>query len=1005
MRPERLLLAAFGAYAGEQVIDFAELGRHRLFLIHGPTGSGKTTLLDAICYALFGESSGDERGAGDLRSHHAAATQPTAVEFDFALGAERFRIRRQPAQTIAGRGGRPATRQAEVTLWRRGPDGVLAVLAEKQRPVEERLKALLGYTAAEFRQVVLLPQGRFRELLVADRGARREILATLFRTAFYRRIEEALVEMERGAREAARGAEARRAALLGETGAATIDAGSEQLARFSEEADAAGKAAEAAARSATEAERRLAQAREDARRITDAHAARLSLAAIEAGIPEDEARRAELAAAQRAAALAADAARLEEAEAAAEAASRAVVEEQARLAAAERRRVAAEAALADAPSREAQASAAAAEATRLEALAEQAAKLAQSREALAAADAALRTARETARRAEKAQSSAAEASRTALAARDAARALAERVEDRRAALAHAEGRARDAAELASAQSEVARLEADLATAKAAHVRAEAARAAARAERAAADRDAAALLAATLEPGSPCPVCGSRDHPAPAHAAPGAPADAAAARAREEEAEEEERNAYATMSRLAGALAGAVAARDALAARIATASVEAAAPESARSALAEAERAAASLPALEEAAVAAALAERSEANLAQQAAEALRIAGERFAAAEATVAALLGTMPEDARDPARLASRIAAMKQRAEHLRAAIAADRDRVVAARAEEAAAREAVAKAEERAQAAAAEAARRADALLEACHSAGFDDIAAWRAALREDAEAAALAEAIRDFGERLATARAKAVEAERAAAGLTMPDLEAIEAEASRQRHAAQEAERQHGMARQRAEAAAALLDRLREADRAFAEAQARHGRVAALAELTAGKNRLRLSFEGFVLASLLDEALAAANAHLARMLAGRFRLARREEPERANAAIGLDIEVLDEWTGQARPAGTLSGGEGFCAALALALGLSETVQAHAGARRIDTLLIDEGFGTLDEAALDTAMDVLAGLEAGNRLVGVISHVAELRTRIPAQLEVRPGLRGSTARFVVA
>jgi len=180
---------------------------------------------------------------------------------------------------------------------------------------------------------------------------------------------------------------------------------------------------------------------------------------------------------------------------------------------------------------------------------------------------------------------------------------------------------------------------------------------------------------------------------------------------------------------------------------------------------------------------------------------------------------------------------------------------------------------------------------------------------------------------------------------------------------------------------------------------------HGRIAGLAELTAGKNRLRLSFEGFVLASLLDEVLAAANQHLARMLSGRFRLLRREEPERANAAIGLDIEVFDEWTGQARAAGTLSGGEGFCAALALALGLSETVQAHAGARRIDTLLIDEGFGSLDEEALEMAMEVLAGLEAGNRLVGVISHVAELKARIPARLEVTPGLRGSTARFVIA
>lgn len=180
MRPERLRLAAFGAYAGEQEIDFAELGDHRLFLIHGPTGSGKTTLLDAICFALFGESSGDERDASDLRSHHAAPTRPTEVEFDFALGAEAFRIRRFPAQSLPGRGGRPVARTPEVTLWRRGSDESLSVLAETVTPVREALTELLGYTAAEFRQVVMLPQGRFRELLVAERGARKDILATLF---------------------------------------------------------------------------------------------------------------------------------------------------------------------------------------------------------------------------------------------------------------------------------------------------------------------------------------------------------------------------------------------------------------------------------------------------------------------------------------------------------------------------------------------------------------------------------------------------------------------------------------------------------------------------------------------------------------------------------------------------------------------------------------------------------------------------------------------------------
>jgi len=266
MRPERPRLAAFGAYAGEQEIDFAELGDHRLFLIHGPTGSGKTTLLDAICFALFGESSGDERDASDLRSHHAAPTRPTEVEFDFSLGAEAFRIRRFPAQSLPGRGGRPVARTPEVTLWRRGSDGSLSVLAEKVTPVREALTELLGYTAAEFRQVVMLPQGRFRELLVAERGARKDILATLFRTAFYRRVEEALAAMERDAREEVKAAEATRSALMSEAGAETVaEAALPGLAAEAEIALAEAKAAEDEATAAAEAlrvagERRAAAA-------------------------------------------------------------------------------------------------------------------------------------------------------------------------------------------------------------------------------------------------------------------------------------------------------------------------------------------------------------------------------------------------------------------------------------------------------------------------------------------------------------------------------------------------------------------------------------------------------------------------------------------------------------------------------------------------------------------------------------------------------------------------
>lgn len=1011
MRPERIRLSAFGAYAGEQEIDFSALAGHRLFLIHGPTGAGKTTLLDAICFALFGESSGDERAAADLRSHHAAASMQTAVEFDFSLGPERFRIRRAPAQAMPGRGGRLVERAAEVTLWRRGADGALAVLAEKISPVRDAIAGLLGYSAAEFRQVVMLPQGRFRELLVADRDARADILATLFRTALYRRVEEELQAMERAARDAVREAETIRSALLGEAGAESLDdaaARAEALARVAEEQARA--AALAAARRAT-AEARLVSARGDAETIRLAEEARARLAAIEADAGRVAAEGARLEAARRALSLGAEEAALDAARAEDARAEAALATATEALRAAEDRAAQAAAALADAAARAQAAEAAAAAATQLEALAGQAEALAMSAAAAGEAEAARWQAEEAARTASLGHDAAARRLADAIAAREAARTVAERVEDRRAAEAHAETRADDARALARATERASRLAADAARADAARAQAAAALAEAAAARAEAEAsawaEAASTLAARLREGEPCAVCGSVHHPAPALPPGHAAADPASLRLAEDAARAQEQAAQAAHARITAERASAEAERDALARRLGPPEPPeqlAAAVAAARAARAEAEAAQAALPALAAEAEAAATEDAARAAAQAKAAEALRAAEERHARAAGAHAALRDQMPPDARDAAALGERIDAARATARSLREALDRDRQDHAAAGAAAAASRTSVTAAAMRRT----EAARATEAamarFLASCTRAGFADAEAASAARLDEREIATLETALRTHGERHAAAREAAAAATAAAARVRPPDIADCEAEAAEAARAAHEAGTAEGMAKAEAEAARARLGRLRAADEGFAEARARFDRAAAVATVARGQNERRMGFEHFVLASLLDQALAAANDHLARMLAGRFRLSRREEPGRANARAGLDITVFDEWTGQARPAGTLSGGEGFCAALALALGLSETVQAHAGARRIDALLIDEGFGSLDEEALDKAMDVLSTLPGSDRIVGIISHVGELRQRIPARLEVTPGTRGSTARFVL-
>ncbi|MFA7067790.1 MAG: SMC family ATPase [Acidaminococcaceae bacterium] len=174
------------------------------------------------------------------------------------------------------------------------------------------------------------------------------------------------------------------------------------------------------------------------------------------------------------------------------------------------------------------------------------------------------------------------------------------------------------------------------------------------------------------------------------------------------------------------------------------------------------------------------------------------------------------------------------------------------------------------------------------------------------------------------------------------------------------------------------------------------------ASALAKTAQGENALNLSFSAYVLQAILDDVLSAANLRLHKMSRGRYSLHRTDTILDGRRKNGLNMEIMDSFTGMARPVQTLSGGEMFLASLSLALGLSDVIQSYAGGVRLDTILVDEGFGSLDEEALDMAIRTLTELQKGGRLVGIISHVAELQERIPTRLEVTPGQQGSIAKF---
>jgi exonuclease SbcC len=177
------------------------------------------------------------------------------------------------------------------------------------------------------------------------------------------------------------------------------------------------------------------------------------------------------------------------------------------------------------------------------------------------------------------------------------------------------------------------------------------------------------------------------------------------------------------------------------------------------------------------------------------------------------------------------------------------------------------------------------------------------------------------------------------------------------------------------------------------------------VGKIADVANGKNAFNLTFQRFVLSALLDDVLNDATRRLNIMSRGRYVIQRAQLPLNKRRASGLDLVICDAWTGETtRPVETLSGGEGFYTSLALALGLAEVVQRYSGGIRLDTIFIDEGFGSLDSDTLDLAIRTLEGLRENGRLVGIISHVESLRERIPTRLEVATSTTGSTIKIMV-
>ncbi len=1021
MRPERLMVRGFGPYAETCAIDFRALGASALFLIHGPTGAGKTSILDAMCFALYGEASGGERRGDELRSHLVDAGVETEVTFDFRLGAERLRVTRRPKyRRPKKRGEGEVDVDGRATLWDRSDCSDDAQegkpLATKQGEVDREIARRLGFTADEFRQVIVLPQGEFRRLLTASSDDREQILEVLFRTAHYRAIEAALSRAALAARRDLETLETRRQAVLEQSEATSEE---ELTARAIEHGERLNATRAELAR-AVEEERRARGALEAARameeRFIERQDAAASLAALTTGAGEIDELRREIEVARRAAPLVELATAWRRAED-----ERRAFEEAHRLASTQAEtarvaRAAAEARLAAEEARRGEREDARRTLERSLALGDQLERWREAQQAAAAAAERVAALEASAAKARGAIEQAEHQLATWTEARSAAAMAAERLAGLRAAAQEAQSLCERRCALAQAEQALDEQRVRTAAAVVELTRAldehERARARLAVVEVAWRASQAERLATTLVAGEPCPVCGSPAHPRPATSAEQIVDDAALDAARTALAACERRRSaveqtHAEAAQQLATLEGAHAAQRAALAATADESTEALEARL-RAAMTERDRAEADARRLDEIDVALVAARADcEAARARLASVEDELAGARqsSASAEGVVAERVAAIPEALRDAEVLAAATRDASARVDALDAVLADAESAARASRESYDTAARALGAAESALALKRGECERLGPELVAKREHAGFADDTALRGAMRAPEAVAALDDRIKAFDAALAAARDRSQRAEVAVRDQERPDITALLA--------------RHEEARQRAEASsnaivaleaeqlqiAKALTALGEIGVDYRTSEARFGGLGRLAELADGKrNALRMSFQRFVLAALLDEALTAATARLEAMSRGRFELQRAASTTDLRRAGGLDLEVFDLHTGQGRSARTLSGGESFLASLALALGLADVVQAHAGGMRLDTLFIDEGFGSLDSESLDLAMRALEDLERGGRLVGIISHVAELRERIDVRLEVTPSRRGSTARLVL-
>ncbi len=1019
MKPLKLTMSAFGPFSATEEVDFTRLGESPLFLINGPTGAGKTSLLDAMCYALYGKTTGDEREASQMRCDSAKDTVLTEVIFEFSLGDRRYRIRRVPEQTRQKSVGEGTTSQkTEAQLYRlEGDDGEkeTLIVAKKVKEATDEIKRLTGLHVDQFRQVMVLPQGKFRQLLMADSHEREKIFSQLFQTHRYRHIEERLKAQAATIRQNVREQRDIKRGILENSELDDDTDITELIAEATKELQAATNLKQELAQANTKA----TQALETARNQQVDFAALAELREVETGLNQQkhsiEQHKEMLGLAQQAEQFSSILNKFDErkqelniaqdqfkaAESEAESAQleldkcleqhntlgdikRSLTQQQRKL-------------------------------ELMEGLKPQLEQLSALRQEVASVLSSTDTAQTAVDTAEQQL-----------------KMLGEQQQSTQLKVTELKQQLEDVPDVLHVQHELSGVvnlyqqwnnkSSDWHAAQAQLTQnASRGKELADAHKALQERanrmqlswhqGQAAILAAELQQGQACPVCGSHEHPNPAQGSEALPceADLQQAGLAEEQARlalETARVNYAALQQKNDEMQLQA---DELKTRLG---------EAASLPLAELEHqlsvVTAKLNHLETVKVEYAQLELASSDhlkaidkqmrLVEQAKTEQQTLGMTLSSLKGKLEAAEQQVPAEYTDITVLNDAINGTLTQKNSIEQQIVQIEQHYQSAGQRCSAALAAVQAKQQRLSEADTIVAQTQETLDEQLSSSVFVSVEAVQQAQLTPEDFTSLKQSVEAYDLQYQENQVRIQQLQQKLKDKPEPEISSYEDALHKANESYQTAESDWQNKQSRYDRLEQTRTLLQEADERRGALDQEYAVIGTLADVANGQTGNKISLQRFVLTVLLDDVLLVAGEHLKLMSKGRYRLHRKQDKAKGGKASGLELEVEDSYTSKSRPIATLSGGESFMAALAMALGLSDVVQAHAGGIKLDTLFIDEGFGSLDQESLDLAIRTLIDLQSAGRMVGVISHVSELKEQIGLRLDIHKTPHGSKTELVL-